>query len=242
MLQRAWYESAAGDQFASALHRKKVRGANRPDEIALLAWQARILDLAERKIETVKPPVFNQSDFWLPELSKLTLEDNGPRLAQELLESHGILLIIETHLPGSYLDGAAMMTRSDYPAIGMTLRYDRLDNFWFVLMHELGHVLLHLFDSLHLDFFDEEGSTGEDKLESEADSFALDALIPDEQWALCLSRFALSEEAVNIDAERLSIHPSIIAGRIRQEQGDYTILTDLVGQGQVRKQFEDQLT
>ena len=48
-----------------------------------------------------------------------------------------------------------------------------------------------------------------------------------------------SEEAVRIDAENLGIEPSIIAGRIRKERGNYTILNDLVGQGQVRSQLEE---
>lgn len=238
---RLWFQQAAGSQFATALHRKKVRGANMPDEIALLAWQARILEIAEQRIAESKPGFFEHSETWLTDLVALTQDNDGPKLAQSLLEQHGIMLVIEPHLPGSYLDGAAMMAPSDYPVIGMTLRYDRLDNFWFVLFHELGHVFLHLFDNLHFDFFDEEGSNVEDELELEADSFALNALIPEEQWAKCLSRFALSEESVEIDAARLSIHSSIIAGRIRKERGDYTILSNLVGQGEVRRQFEDQI-
>src|SRR5262249_10088348 len=136
--------------------------------------------------------------------------------------------------------GAAMISDFDRPVIGLTLRYDRLDNFWFVLMHELGHIILHLQEGLHFDFFDEEGPTGSDKLETEADKFALDTLIAPELWNQCLSRFALSEEAVMIDAETLGIHPSIIAGRIRKEQNNYTILNNLVGQNTVRRQFERQ--
>ena len=76
-------------------------------------------------------------------------------------------------------------------------------------------------------------------IEAKADKFALEALMPEQLWDQCLSRFALSEEAVRIDADNLGIHPSIIAGRIRKERGNYTILNDLVGQGQVRLQFEE---
>jgi HTH-type transcriptional regulator/antitoxin HigA len=108
-----------------------------------------------------------------------------------------------------------------------------------VLLHELGHVFLHLFDGLRYDFFDEEGASDNDSIEAEADKFALDALIPETLWDQCLSRFAISEEAVRIDADNLGIDPSIIAGRIRKERNNYTILTNLIGQGQVRSQFED---
>ena len=108
-----------------------------------------------------------------------------------------------------------------------------------MLLHELGHVFLHLMDGMRYDFFDEEETSGDDKVEREADAFALDSLIPEAKWDECLSRFALSEEAVQIDAKNLGIDASVIAGRIRKERGDYTLLTGLIGQGQVASQFED---
>jgi len=234
-----YFLKAAGQQFASAFHRKKVRGVTKPNEFALLAWQARILELAQNRVLEKDISSFNHNDDWLYKLTQYTREEDGPKLAKELLEENGILLVLEKHLTGSYLDGAAMMSPSDNPVIGMTLRYDRLDNFWFVLFHELGHVYQHLFDNLNIDFFDEDGTDANDTLEREADQFALDTLISPHDWNLCLSRFALTDEAVKIDAEKLNIHPSIIAGRIRKERKDYTILNKSIGQGKVRHHFEE---
>jgi HTH-type transcriptional regulator/antitoxin HigA len=236
---KEYFLQAAGPQFATALHRKKMRSGNVPNEYALLAWQARILERARSKIEAEKIGTFELDDRWLPELVRLTKRKDGPKRASDLLAEKGIVLIVERHLSGSYLDGAAMLTDGGTPVVGLTLRYDRLDNFWFVLMHELGHVFLHLFDGLRFDFFDEEGGSDGDAIEAEADKFALDALIPEALWDHCLSRFALSEEAVKIDAETIGIDPSIIAGRIRKERGNYTILNDLVGRDQVRSQLEE---
>ncbi|UVK37548.1 helix-turn-helix domain-containing protein [Mesorhizobium sp. AR10] len=255
MIQRKWFDlprganpiervkeyflHAAGPQFATAFHRKKMRSGNVPNEYALLAWQARILERAHGKIGAGEVGIFELDDRWLPELARLTNRKDGPKRARDLLAEKGIVLIVERHLPGSYLDGAAMLADGETPVVGLTLRYDRLDNFWFVLMHELGHVFLHLFDGLRFDFFDEEGGNYGDAIEAEADKFALDAVIPEALWDQCLSRFALSEEAVRIDAETIGIDPSIIAGRIRKERGNYTILNDLVGQGHVRSQLEE---
>jgi HTH-type transcriptional regulator/antitoxin HigA len=236
---KEYFLHTAGPQFATALHRKKMRSGNVPNEYALLAWQARILDRAHGKIEAGEIGIFELDDRWLQELVHLTNRQDGPERARDLLAKRGIVLIVERHLPGSYLDGAAMLTVDGTPVVGLTLRYDRLDNFWFVLMHELGHVFLHLFDGLRFDFFDEEGGNDEDVIEGQADKFALDALIPETLWEQCLSRFALSEEAVRIDAETIGINPSIIAGRIRKERGNYTILNNLVGQDQVRSQLEE---
>lgn len=234
---KEYFLQAAGPQFATALHRKKMRSGNVPNEYALLAWQARVLERARVKIEADEIGIFELDDTWLSDLVRLTKRADGPTRARELLAKKGIVLVVERHLPGSYLDGAAMLADGETPVVGLTLRYDRLDNFWFVLMHELGHVFLHLFDGLRFDFFDEEGGIDGDVIEAEADKFALDALIPEALWDQCLSRFALSEEAVKIDAETIGIDPSIIAGRIRKERGNYTILGNLVGQDQVRSQL-----
>jgi HTH-type transcriptional regulator / antitoxin HigA len=236
---KEYFLQAAGTQFATAYHRKKMRSETVPNEYALLAWQARILERAHAKLKANEVVKFELDDRWLPELVRLTKRKDGPKRARDLLAQKGIVLIVERHLPGSYLDGAAMLACGDTPVVGLTLRYDRLDNFWFVLMHELGHVFLHLFDGLRFDFFDEEGGESSDTVEMEADKFALDTLVPEALWDQCLSRFALSEEAVQIDAETIGIDPSIIAGRIRKERGNYTILNDLIGQNQVRSQLEE---
>ncbi len=234
---KTYFLEAAGPQFATALHRKKIRGSAQPNEYALLAWQARVLERARVRIIEEGLPAFSLDDRWLPELVAFTRHKNGPRRARSLLAKKGIVLVTEEHLPGTFLDGAAMLIDSDHPVIGMTLRYDRLDNFWFVLFHELGHIFLHLFEGVRYDFFDEEESNTEDRVECEADRFALASLIPDPDWDQCLSRFALSEEAVRLDAEMLSIDASIIAGRIRKEQSNYAILSNLVGHELVRAQF-----
>jgi len=234
-----YFLQAAGPQFATALHRKKMHSGNVPNDYALLAWQARILERARNSAAHGELTEFDLNDSWLNELAILTKCKDGPFRAKQLLAAKGIVLIVERHLPGSYLDGAAMLGNEGRPVIGLTLRYDRLDNFWFVLLHELGHVFLHLFDGLRYDFFDEEGTSDNDSIEMEADKFALEVLIPEALWDQCLSRFAISEEAVRIDADRLGIDPSIVAGRIRKERSDYTILNNLIGQGQVRSQFEE---
>jgi HTH-type transcriptional regulator/antitoxin HigA len=232
-----WFRAIAGPSLSAALHRKKVRGGSRADEYALLAWQARVLQLAEDAIKSKPHKAFELDERWLPELVRLTRDPDGPWKARDLLADRGIAMVIARHLPGTYLDGAAMTAPSGTPVIALTLRYDRLDNFWFVLFHELGHVFLHLHDNLRLDFFDEEGDGALDPIEHAADRFALNALISDEQWNTCVSRFARSTQAVEVDAKRLGVGPSIIAGRIRKELNDYTVLNDAVGIGLVRACF-----
>ncbi len=228
---KTYFLETAGPHFASALHRKKMRGTYPPNEYSLIAWQARVLDLARMWTEEWNPPAFKLDDRWLSELVALTRRPDGPRAARKLLGRKGIVLVIEEHMPGTYLDGAAMLGARDHPVIGLTLRHNRVDNFWFVLLHELGHIFLHLFEGVRYDFFDDDTTESRDAIELEADEFALNALIPRDQWEGCLSRFALSEEAVQLDAKKLNVAASIVAGRIRREQNNYKILTGLIQSG-----------
>lgn len=234
-----FFEIAAGPQYASALHRKKFNGENKPNEYSLLAWQARVLQKAKVALESGNiAEEFDFQDTWISDLVNLSLEHQAPAKVKDFLASRGVILIIEEHLKGTYLDGAAMIAPSGHPIVALTLRHDRLDNFWFVLFHELGHVFLHLFDSLNMDFFDEENGHQADDIERDADQFALDKLIAPDKWDLCLSRFSPSKDTVLADARSLGIHPSIVAGRIRKERNKYTILSDLVGHGEVKTMLD----
>ena len=70
--------------------------------------------------------------------------EDGPRRAVDLLGALGIAVEMVPHLPKTHLDGAALRMADGPPVIGLTLRYDRIDNFWFCLLHELAHVGRHL--------------------------------------------------------------------------------------------------
>ena len=54
---------------------------------------------------------------------------------KDILEKHGIAVVIEPHLKGTHLDGAALKDSDGTPIIGLSLRYDRLDNFWFIIKY-----------------------------------------------------------------------------------------------------------
>ena len=95
--------------------------------------------------------------------------------------------MIERHLPRTYLDGAALRLGDGRPVIALTLRYDRIDSFWFCLLHELAHVGRHMDAGAGAAFVDDltlrkvEG-TREDRREAEADEWAEEALIPRAVW------------------------------------------------------------
>jgi HTH-type transcriptional regulator/antitoxin HigA len=76
--------------------------------------------------------------------------------------------------------------------------------------------------------------------EVEADQWAENALIPEDIWNASRVKRAPTPLAVMELAQSLSIHPAIIAGRVRHETGNYRLLSQFVGTGFVRKQLMDQ--
>ena len=222
-----------------ALHRKLVRSGSQFDSYALLAWECRILALASRVqlAKEYQPSLL--TDKWIENLRKSSNLVDGPAQAKVMLKEVGIILIVEPHLPGTYLDGAAMLLNGETPVIGLTLRYDRLDNFWFVLFHELIHVMKHLKKGKLENIFDDLDANTTNEIEFEADTLAGDTLISPKDWNVALPRFVQSAESVQAFASQLGISPAIVAGRIRRESKNYRILGELVGQNEVRKHFSE---
>lgn len=199
----------------------------------LLAWKAQVTRTAERVIQRRKPKYRPLNMAWLSQLVRLSSRDDGPAQALELLSEQGITLVIEKQIPGMRVDGAAFLL-DDHPVIGMTLRLDALDNFWFTLLHEVGHIVLHYRTGLASGFFDDFDHEELDELEEEANRFAQNMLIPDDVWERSPARIARKPEPVEALARQLSISPAIIFGRIRKERNNYQIFSDRIGRGRVR--------
>jgi HTH-type transcriptional regulator/antitoxin HigA len=138
------------------------------------------------------------------------------------LNSKGIKVVYQEKAEKTPVDGMSCWSDGN-PAIGMTLRYSRIDNFAFTLFHELGHIYLHLGNSNEVCFVDIEiEKQGASKEENEADAFAKECLITKRDW----KRFEGSAECFNQDhikkfAKEISIHPAVVAGRVCHEKNHY---------------------
>lgn len=214
-------------------------GSRLMDEYALLTWHVAVLKKARQlkpKSAYVKGSLTEER---LRELARLSRFEQGPRLAQEFLADMGIALVVEDHFSKTYLDGAAMFD-GDLPVVALTLRHDRLDNFWFALLHELVHVKQHL--KPEYPFI---ADNLEDKVhqqtqeEREADDGARDILIPQAEWIASGLTVAPTIEAAIALADKLRIHPIIVAGRVRHETGNWRLLSSI--KADVRRLFADQL-
>jgi len=237
---REWLVPADASLSFAVLYRQRshVRSKRTMDPYALSAWTARVtMQALEEAPEADFSPGTLTDDF-LREVAHVSVFDGGPKLVQEFLGKHGIKLVIEPHLPGTHLDGAAILDRSGLPIIGLTVRHDRLDNFWFCLMHELVHLARHLTSGAG--FFDDfDADQPADVIEQEADSLAGEILIPGDAWRTSpASRLRSVEAAVHL-ARKLRIHPAIVAGRIRYVSRQYRVLAHAVGAGEVRKCFPE---
>lgn len=229
-MQTAQLQSA---RLRAPLHQKGVRTM---DEYALLAWQIAVLKKARALRRTREYVSGTITDAWLKDVTKLSRFQQGPRLAQEFLADAGIALVFEDHFDKTYLDGAAMLD-GVRPVIALTLRHDRLDNFWFALLHELVHVQKHLRgdndfiadnleDKLHMQTHDER----------QADEGAKNALIDPKEWANSAVSLVHNTENAMALADQLRIHPVIVAGRVRYETGNWRLLSNI--KETVRQHFE----
>jgi len=240
-IMREFFAPLGGPRYAVALYRRTqhTRSARKMDSFALAAWTARVVlqNRANPPDVTYERGVVTRE--FMTEVARLSWSDHGPLLAVELLRKHGIQVVVEPHLARTHLDGAAILVETDRPVIGLTVRHDRTDNFWFCLMHELAHIALHL-DREERDFFDDlDVEPTEDPLETEADTYAGEVLIPSDAWAASAASKLRSAAAAENLAKKLRIHPAIVAGRIRHEFGSYRVLNQLVGHREVRKLFTD---
>ena len=241
----ALIERAGGkDALPVALYRKNdhARSNAKTDPYALKAWCWEVLARANA---TRLPAVYKRGtvdlDF-IRKVAKLSWSADGPKLAREFLAKHGIHLVCLEHLPRTHLDGAALQLVDGTPVIGLTLRYDRLDNFWFCLLHELAHVGRHMDGKRDEAFVDDLSLRGvegvrRDPKEEEADDWAENGLIPAVVWRTSQVSAHPSPLSVMELAQRLEIHPAIVAGRVRHETKNFRLLSQFVGTGEVRRQL-----
>jgi HTH-type transcriptional regulator/antitoxin HigA len=218
-----------------------LRSARQMDFYALAAWNARVSIRALDAPPSVKFQSGALTLDFMQELAHLSTLNDGPKHAIEYLDKIGVSLIVEPHLPETYLDGAAILAAPDQPVVALTIRHDRIDNFWFVLMHELVHISRHLNHNMTAFYDDLDVEDVVNVQEREADTLAGEALIPEAEWKGSPASSLRNPDAVEHLASRLRVHPAIVAGRIRHQRKSYRVLNRLVGQGQVRKLFPETL-
>jgi HTH-type transcriptional regulator/antitoxin HigA len=142
------------------------------------------------------------------------------RQVPRALAECGIRFLVVEHLPQTRIDGVCMWLDHVSPVIAVSMRYDRLDYFWFTLMHELGHVQNR--DGLTTELAPDVDLVGEKatvtnlkpEVEQAADRFASGHLIGEADMDNFIIRVKPLFSKVKIQgfALRQGVHPAITAG------------------------------
>jgi len=215
---------------AAMLRKSRTERTNaKTDFGAVEAWCAAVMLMADKV--AVKPGKLLDAAA-ARQLAKVSAKPDWPSRVGAKLASFGVAFVVLEHLPGTFLDGAAMRRRDGTPVVAVTVRHDRIDNFWFTLLHEFAHVCCHLNGDRQV-ILDDLDVRSADKIESEADAFASEALIPNELWNLHISEDSTAEDLALV-AKKAGVHPAIAAGRWQYRYGDYRRFSKLLGRGEVR--------
>lgn len=186
------------------------------------AWLARARQLA--KAVSAGPFTPAQAREAVAQLKSLMHVPQEARHVPRILAEAGIRLVIVQPLPGSKIDGATFWI-DGLPVIALSFRFDRIDNFWFVLLHELGHVVNGdgrddnaVFIDSDLGNVQEEGRPPSEKL---ADAFAQENLVPRKQLDSFVARVRPLYSAQRIAgfAEVVGVHPGLVVGQL-QHRGE----------------------
>lgn len=183
------------------------------------AWLFRARQLAE----SVHAAHFNRralSDL-VPRLRECMLSPEEIRVVPAILAEAGIRLLVVEPLPGTRIDGACLWLDRRSPVVVVSMRYDRIDAFWFTLMHELAHVRRE--DGLREELPPDVNLIGEGSgaerppFESEADQIAAEALIPSRELDSFIARVGPLYSKVKIRgfAALQGVHPGIVVGQLQ---------------------------
>jgi HTH-type transcriptional regulator/antitoxin HigA len=221
--------------------RSKLRTDGNASQYVLVAWADRVLERAKR-IKAGRIYIDGTIDLeYMRNIAKYSVDEkNGVKNAITKLLEDGIKIVIEPALQGTKLDGAAIFEDKNNPIIALTLRYDRLDNFWFTIMHELAHIAKHrnLDKTFIYDNLDAKGEQVDD-IEKEADAMASEALVNNAKWLVSAARMIPSPLAAMALANELGVHMAIIAGKARYESGNWKYLASTVSKFTIRDKFKE---
>jgi HTH-type transcriptional regulator / antitoxin HigA len=246
MIKRGWIEPSDASLLESQLVRffcvetadeipymahaaKKSKYEEREIPSAQLAWLFRIRQIAR----SVAAPPYSERALRaaLRELEPLLLAPEEARHAPRILMEAGVRFILVEKLPGADIDGVCFWV-NESPVIGMSARHDRIDNFWFVLRHEIEHVLNRdgqedeVFDSLE---GESASSTSLEISEQEriANAAAANFCAPQDKFDSFMQRkhpFYYEKDVIAF-ARLHARHPGIVIGQMRRRLDRYDYLS-----------------
>jgi HTH-type transcriptional regulator/antitoxin HigA len=202
-------------EYALAFRQAAVVQGREISTYGLAAW----LHCGELRASEIPTASFNKSGLKaaIPKIRALTTErpDNAIVVLRGLLADTGVAFVLFPHFPRTYTYGATFWPSGERAVLLLSVRGRYADLFWFNLLHEVGHILLH---GNRL-FVEAEGAASKKTPpELEADAFARDTLVPPDAYAALVSEGKFSTLAVRAFAESIGVDPGIVAGRLQHEE------------------------
>ncbi len=197
------------------LFKQNISRNHRISPEALISW-LRIGETEAYKIETNQ---FNAAKLnsLISKLRKMTTK-SPEKFQREIVKKFsdaGVALIIVPHLPKTCAHGASFWLNKNKAVLMITIRGRWADMFWFSLLHELGHILLHskqqvFIESDEVDFIVQE-------LEDESNKFASDNLISSTEYENFIEQGKFYKKDILCFAKKIIIHPGIVVGRLQHD-------------------------
>ncbi|MCU1305685.1 MAG: higA [Acidobacteriaceae bacterium] len=190
-----------------------------------LAWLYRVQEIAREMLVARYSQAAGLAA--VEKLRNLLSAPEEARKVPRILAEAGIRFVIVESLTSAKIDGVCFWL-NDTPVIGMSLRYDRIDNFWFVLRHEMEHVLRQhgktafMFD---VELEGENAGTGPNVIEEErvANEAAANFCVPRELMERFIARKSpfFAERDILGFSRTLEVHPGLVAGQLQHLTGRY---------------------
>jgi len=188
------------------------------------AWLFRAKELAE----SVHSAPYSEKKLRLAlaQLRTLLVAPEEIRQVPQILADAGVRFVIVEFVPGAKIDGAAFWLANDVPVIALSLRFDRISNFWFVLRHEIEHVLRR--DGATIDVELTERIQRKENFpfeETRANDAAANFVVPADELESFILRVRplYSEKRIMLFAKRIGVHPGLVVGRLQfREEVPYT--------------------
>lgn len=198
------------------------------DTASQIAWYCRCRELANG----ISAAKYSDSNWTLgvEKLLALTEHEANVRLVPKVLAEMGVRLVLVQHLRKTRVDGVALWLDEYSPVIGLSLRYDRIDNFWFTLLHELVHIKYR--DESPVDVDVQDAQENLPFIEQRANDEAANYLVPKDKLESFVDRVRphFYQTKVVQFAQARKVHPGIVVGQLqRHPQGlEYTQLRKLL--------------
>jgi len=196
------------------------------DEKNMFAWST--LAQYEAKKQKINTFNFDSLSQLCLELNKVFYENNDTlNRVKATLNKFGVKLVLIKKLEKTPIDGFSFWSENN-PAIAITLRHSRIDNFAFTMMHEIGHIDLHLRKNKDQKFLDLTKKEQANSIEKEADNFAQEKLISINVWKEINEKYLpLNDEIIIALGNKYKLNPAILLGRVCYEMNNYALRTSI---------------